>query len=335
MQAISSSATPARCATCGASLAAGAQACPSCHALVHAARLDAISAQAKQREAAGDLAGARALWNEALILLPPDSTQTQWVRGHLAALPRPPAEKPNWLRRLGPLGPFVLVIIKGKGLFLAIFKLKFLFSLFSFVAVYWALYGWKFGIGFAVSILIHEMGHYIDIKRRGLPAEMPVFLPGLGAYVRWQALGVTQAQRAQISLAGPLAGWIAAAVCALLYHQTHSMLWASLARAGAAINVMNLIPIWVLDGGQAANALGRNARLALMTAAVGLWWIGGEGIFLFVAAGALWRIFTISRRSTDDRPEDEGWDTLLYYVAVMAALALTLHAVPGHGFGGR
>ena len=112
----------------------------------------------------------------------------------------PPRGRPNWLARLGPLGPFVLVILKGKGLLFAIFKFKFLFSLFSFVAVYWALYGWKFGIGFAVSILIHEMGHYIDIKRRGLPAEMPVFLPGLGAYVRWQALGVTLAQRAQISL---------------------------------------------------------------------------------------------------------------------------------------
>jgi len=47
------------------------------------------------------------------------------------------------------------------------------------VAFYWALYGMKFGIGFAVLILVHEMGHFIDIKRRGLPADMPVFLPDL------------------------------------------------------------------------------------------------------------------------------------------------------------
>ena len=59
----------------------------------------------------------------------------------------------------------------------------------------------KFGIGFAALILIHEMGHFIDIKRRGLPAEMPVFLPGLGAYVRWQAMGVPLETRAAISLA--------------------------------------------------------------------------------------------------------------------------------------
>jgi Zn-dependent protease len=329
------SSDPTRCATCGSTLPAGARVCPSCHALVHAARLDAISAEAQKREASGDIVRARALWNEALSLLPPDSTQRQWVRGHLAALPAAPSQTPTWLRRLGPLGPFALILLKGKGLFLAIFKLKFLFSLFSFIGVYWAIYGWKFGVGFAVSILIHEMGHFIDIKRRGLPVEMPVFLPGIGAYVRWQALGVTLAQRAQISLAGPLAGWLAAAACTLLYHQTHSMLWASLARAGAAINVLNLIPVWVLDGGQAANALGRNARLVLLCAAVGLWWVGGEGLFLLIAAGALWRLFTLTRPSMSDRPEDEGWDILLYYIAVMSALALTLHAIPGHGVGSR
>ena len=231
--------------------------------------------------------------------------------------------------------PSCSILFKGKGLFFALFKLKFLFSLFTFVGVYWALYGWKFGIGFAASILIHEMGHYIDIKRRGLPAEMPVFLPGLGAYVKWQALGVSQAQRAQIALAGPLAGWLAAAICTGLYFQTHSMLWAALARAGAALNILNLIPIWVLDGAQAANALGRTARLALLAASVGLWWWGGEGLFLFVAAGTLWRLFTLMHKSSQDHPDEEGWDTLLYYVAVMAALALTLHLIPGHGMGNR
>jgi Zn-dependent protease len=326
---------PANCAVCGAPLAAGARVCPRCRVLVHSQRLDALSAEAKKREGTGDIAGARALWSEALALLPPDATQAKWIRGHLAALPRPTNEKSKWLKRLGPLGPILLVLFKGKGLIFALFKLKFLFSLFAFVGVYWALYGWKFGIGFAASILIHEMGHYIDIKRRGLPAEMPVFLPGLGAYVRWQALGVSQAQRAQIALAGPLAGWLAAAVCAGLYLQTHSMLWAALARAGAALNVLNLIPIWVLDGAQAANALGRTARLALLCAAVGMWWLGHEGLFLLVAAGVLWRLLTLARPSANDRPEGEGWDTLLYYVAVMAALALTLHVVPGHGMGGR
>src|SRR6202050_2211738 len=105
----------------------------------------------------------------------------------------------------------------------------------------------KFGSGFALLILIHEMGHFIDIKRRGLPADMPVFLPGLGAYVRWQAMGVSQETRSAVSLAGPLAGFFASLACAALWWQTHDPLWASLARSGAILNVLNLIPVWVLD----------------------------------------------------------------------------------------
>src|ERR1700755_3173274 len=125
---------PATCAVCGAPPAAAARAA--------GARLDATSAEAKKREASGDIVGARELWAQALNLLPPDTTQAQWIRGHLAALPRPADDKSKWLKRLGPLGPILLILFKGKGLFFAIFKLKFLFSLFAFVGVYWALYGW-------------------------------------------------------------------------------------------------------------------------------------------------------------------------------------------------
>src|SRR5205814_3185464 len=146
------------------------------------------------------------------------------------------------------LGPIVLLLAKGKTFLLAIFKLKFLLSFGAFIGIYWGIYGAAFGIGFAMLILVHEMGHFIDIKRRGLPAEMPVFLPGLGAYVRWGALGVPLETRAAVSLAGPLAGWFAAAVCALLWFHTHDRIWAALAQVGAWLNILNLIPVPILDG---------------------------------------------------------------------------------------
>src|SRR5208337_3416469 len=138
----------------------------------------------------------------------------------LAARRTPEAPAKNkWARKLGPLAPLAIALSKAKVL-LAIFKLNFLLSLAAFVGVYWALYGPKFGIGFVALILLHEMGHFIDIKRRGLPAEMPVFLPGLGAYVRWQALGVSRETRAAVSLAGPLTGLLAAVACALVWWHT-------------------------------------------------------------------------------------------------------------------
>ena len=131
-----------------------------------------------------------------------------------------------------------------------------------FLAIYSFASGVKFGIGFTVLILIHEMGHFVDIKRRGLPADMPVFLPGLGAYVRWQAMGVPLETRAQ--LASPDRSrdfWHPA--CAALWWQTGDPFWASLARVGAVLNLLNLIPVWALDGGQAALALSKMERIVL------------------------------------------------------------------------
>src|SRR5262249_13586069 len=147
------------------------------------------------------LPAARECWLACLPLLPPKSQQAAWINDHVRELetsgsvpqlnPRAVRATPKWAKWLGPLAPIAIFLAKFKVFFLSIFKLKFLFSFAAFIGIYWAMWGPKFGIGFAVLVLIHEMGHFIDIKRRGLPAEMPVFLPGLGAYVRWKALGVT------------------------------------------------------------------------------------------------------------------------------------------------
>jgi Zn-dependent protease len=313
----------------------GALACPACFALVHGSELNELSRQAQALEAGGRYPEAREMWNSGLALLPPDSKQAQWVKERLRALevahaaqPQPEAkQRPAWARRLGPLAPIAVLLAKSKGLLLAIFKLKFLFSFFSFIWIYTIFFGWRFGVGFAISILIHELGHFIDIKRRRLPAEMPVFLPGLGAYVRWHAIGVTPRQIAQISLAGPLAGWITAAGCFLLYTQTHDLFWAALARTGCILNVLNLIPVWTLDGGQAATALGMVERVGLLAAVLALWAYTGEGMFFLVALGVCWRLYT------KDKPQQDDWGTWLYFVAVLAALGMTLHAVPESLFG--
>src|SRR5882757_11177917 len=217
--------------------------------------LQRLAAAAKMMEEHGDLIQARAQWLKALELLPSESTQTEWVldKVHKLELAAPTAPllkaPPNWVRKLGPLAPIALLLAKGKSLFV-LFNLNFLLSLFAFVGVYRTVYGAKFGIGFAVLILIHEMGHFIDIKRRGLPADMPVFLPGFGAYVRWSALGVTTETRSYVSLAGPCAGAIGAAACALAWWQTGDGFWVGLASLTAMLNLLNLIPVWVLDGGQ-------------------------------------------------------------------------------------
>lgn len=324
-----SSASPAltrECGGCGAILGPGDLACRSCHALVHGARLEQLAAQARVHEERGEITQARDAWAETLRLLPEDSTQAEWVRSNsrrldAMAVGAEKAAPAEWISKLGPLAPLALLLLKGKGL-LALFKLKFLLSFGAFAAFYWAQFGVKFGIGFAALILVHELGHFIDIKRRGLPAEMPVFLPGLGAYVRWNALGIPVRTRAFVSLAGPLAGCIGAAICALLWLETRDSLWIGLASLSALLNVLNLIPVWVLDGGQTIKALNKGERIFLACVAVLCAAGFGQPALLLVAAGATYRVFT------NDAPAESDRAVTAYYVLVLAALGFLMGLLP-------
>jgi Zn-dependent protease len=322
------------CKRCSRELAAGALVCDHCHALVHSEELERLSAEAKALEAKGELRQARERWLAALPLLPPTSTQAGWIKQHATALdgasdatPAAGSRDNKWAPRQRPsdiAGPAE----KNRAPVTGQFKLTSILSFLAFVGIYSAASGMKFGIGFAVLILIHEMGHFIDIKRRGLPADMPVFLPGLGAYVRWQAMGVSIETRAAISLAGPLAGFFASVACAVVWWQTGNPLWAALARVGAILNLLNLIPVWVLDGGQAALALSKAERIVLMTAAVALGVALGQRLFLLVALGAGYRAFFAG-----DLPAHSSRATTIYFVAVLTALGVIIRLMPGQGLG--
>jgi len=315
------------CPRCKSMLQPAALVCSNCHALLHAAVLEQLAASARLHEERHEIIEARDVWLRALELLPVDSAQAEWVRGNTKRLDALTSSAPTtvarhaWAKKLGPLAPLVVLLVNGKFL-LALFKLKFLLSLGTFVAFYWALYGVRFGVGFAILILVHEMGHFVDIKRRGLPADMPVFLPGFGAYVRWSALGVSAQTRAFVSLAGPLAGCIGAAVCAFLWIQTGDALWAGLASLSALLNVLNLIPIWVLDGAQAIVALDKTERIILSVAAVLLAAYFSQPIFLLVAAGAGYRVFT------KDIPATPNHAATAYYVMLLAALGYLVKLAP-------
>ena len=325
------------CKRCSRELPQGALVCSQCHALVHGDELEQLSTSARALEGRSERQQARNEWLRALELLPEGSSQAEWVRSRARALDSgnavgagSGAAEPHykWARKLGPLAPLAVILAKGKAL-LSLFKLKFLLSLAAFVGVYWTLYGPRFGLGFVALIVIHEMGHFIDVKRRRLPAEMPVFLPGLGAYVRWQALGVTTETRAAVSLAGPLAGFAAAAGCVVLWRATGDALWAALARAGAWLNALNLIPVWVLDGGQAILPMNKAERLMLLAAALVLWIWLREGVFFLVAAGAAYRLFT------RDMPAEGSRVTAAYFLGVLASLGLVMWITPGAGWGAR
>jgi Zn-dependent protease len=311
--------------------------CERCHTLVHSAELERLAAEAQALEDNRKNAQARLKWMAALPLLPPTSKQSDWIKNHIRALDRagvvhphdvqPLIETPDnqWARQVQPASVIAATSATPQS---TPFRWMSVLSFLAFVGIYSAASGIKFGIGFAVLILIHEMGHFIDIKRRGLPADMPVFLPGLGAYVRWQAMGVSLATRAAVSLAGPMAGFVASLACAALWWQTGNPLWAGLARSGAILNLLNLIPVWVLDGGQAVIALSKTERIVLLVASVALGLALGERLFFLVALGAGYQAFFAR-----DLPARPSRAITIYFLAVLTALGVIIRLMPGTGLG--
>ena len=358
------------CERCSLPLAAGALECAHCHALVHAESREKLAAQARELEARQDFTGARARWLGVLPLLPRESQQAQWILGHVkelessahpSVLPdRSDVNKRAWIKRLAPLGAAAAILAKFKAAFFVLLKFKFLLSFAAFLGVYWAAWGMKFGIGFGLLVLIHEMGHFVEIKRRGLPADMPVFLPGLGAYVRWQAMGVPLEIRSAIALAGPCAGFLASVACGLVWWQSGDPFWAAMARTSAWFNALNLIPVLILDGGHAAQALSKMEKGLLTAVSAGLYYGTRESVFIFVGLGAAWQVVktmlvTQPAKATVTQLElsgnghtapapvvmehhDKGQESsspliAAYFIALLTALAAVMYLLPGHGAG--
>ena len=176
-----------------------------------------------------------------------------------------------------PRGPWVTAAAIG---LLGLSKLKFL--LFGLKAlpfakilltsgtmlVTMAIYAWSMGlpfaVGFVLMILIHELGHGYAMRRHGLAAGAPVFIPFFGALIAMKAQPRTPLVEAEVAIAGPVAGAVAALVACGLFLATRSPLFLALAHAGFFLNLFNLTPFGFLDGGRVVKLFSRR-----------LWVIGG------------------------------------------------------------
>lgn len=150
-------------------------------------------------------------------------------------------------RVLAPLVVAGAVILKLAG------SLKFL-GIFVAVGGYALIWGWRFGIGFVLLILVHELGHYVEARRQGLNPQIPVFIPFLGAYVALRNQPFDPWRNALVSIAGPVAGGVAALACLVYGNATDSDLMRALAYVGFLLNLFNLLPIGPLDGGHVLRA---------------------------------------------------------------------------------
>ena len=154
------------------------------------------------------------------------------------------------------LGGLVALLIGafayGKYALLLVFKIPALATLGSAlvsIAAYSVWGGPWFAVGLVLMIFIHEMGHVVEIRRQGMEATAPIFIPFFGAAIFQRSHAQSPMRQAQIGIAGPIAGTVGATAALVLYSSTHWTMLLGWAYIGFLINLFNMIPFGMLDGG--------------------------------------------------------------------------------------
>ena len=180
---------------------------------------------------------------------------------HLPGAPEP-EPRSAWKRIGGAITAFGLLLLnfgaKLKFVLLLLPKLKILTtsgSMLVSIGAYALIWGWRFGVGFVLLLFVHEMGHVIQLRREGIKASAPMFIPFLGAIVAMKEMPKNAGAEARVGLAGPVLGSLGALACVGLYELTGDELFKALAFVGFFLNLFNLLPVLPLDGGRAMAAL--------------------------------------------------------------------------------
>jgi len=236
---------------------------------------------------------------------------------------------------LGGLAAFLVgLLVKFKTLLFLLFDLKWLavFGKVGFagitaivsIAAYSFIFGWPFAIGLVTLLFVHEMGHALVMKLKGIPIGGMIFIPLLGAAVLMRQMPKNARDEAEVGIAGPIAGALAASVCFLIARSDPFSIWTPLAYFGFFINLFNLVPIVPFDGGRVLAAIDRRMWIVGFIGLIGfqVWsYIQYHSIspwllfFIIIAGTQLW-----TRRRIADTPEGNAY----YKVSAGERIILTL-----------
>ena len=196
-------------------------------------------------------------WPEPVSSPPPPELEPSYEPIH------PGSGRRSWRERAkrfgGPLlAGLILLATKLKAVLLILPKIKILSTsatMLVSIAAYALIWGWQFAVGLVLLLLVHEMGHVFQLRREGIEASAPMFIPFLGAVVAAKSLGDDAAAEARVGLAGPILGTIGTLVPLAIWLATGEEFWQALTYVGFFINLFNLILIVPFDGGRAMAAL--------------------------------------------------------------------------------
>ncbi|MCW2949276.1 MAG: peptidase [Thermoleophilia bacterium] len=236
----------------------------------------------------------------------PEPTQPPPDRPHEPVQAPHEVQRRSLLRRVaGLLGAIGFVLLKfGKIAFIAVKGAKFFGTAISMVVsigAYALFFGWPFAVGFVLLLFVHELGHAIQLKREGLAAGAPMFIPFLGAMIAMRELPHDAAMEARVGIAGPILGSLGALAVHAAAIALDSDLLLALAFTAYFLNLFNLVPVSPLDGGRIAAALSPKLWLLGLVLLAGLFFLRPNPVLLLIVVlGGLdsWRRY----RSRDTDP---------------------------------
>jgi Zn-dependent protease len=266
--------------------------------------------------------------------LPPESAQFE------TAVPR---TETAWSRVKKALGPIVVVgviIAKffAKLKFFILPALKFLPLLLKsggtmllMIWVYTAMWGWKFGVGFVLLLLVHECGHLIVAKKFGLKVGAPIFIPFMGAFIALKEAPRNAWMEACVGIGGPMLGSLGALFCHSLGETLAAPVFIALAWFGYFLNLFNLTPVGMLDGGRIVTALSRWLWLPGFAALLWFGWKYPNFIVWLMVLLSLPRVVSLFRKRTEEERRyfevtwAQRWTMSVLYFGLIVTLIFAMH----------
>jgi len=239
------------------------------------------------------------------------------------------------LKKLGGLLiPLVLLTTKAKGVLLAVTKIKAVTTLgtmFISIAAYALAFDWPFAVGFVLLLFVHEMGHVIQLRREGVEASAPVFIPFVGAVIAIKSLGKDAAAEARVGLAGPILGTAGTLIPLAVWLATGSDLWRALAYVGFFINLINLMPVLPLDGGRAMAVLGPTVWIAgiLIAVAAAVIFLGPIMLLFVLLLGGPELYHRLKHRHSEESREFHSVPPRTKFAVAAVYLSLTVLLIVG------
>ena len=236
-------------------------------------------------------------------------------------------------RAFGPVLVVGILILKyvGKIKFILPMLLKTGGSMLLTVGAYAMFWGWWFAIGFVALIFLHECGHLVAAKQFGLKVSAPMFIPFVGAFIALKEAPRNAWMEANVGIGGPFFGSVAAAACHAAGVYLGWPLLIAIGWSGYFLNLFNLAPVGMLDGGRIVTALSPWLWLPGFAVLAWLGWMHPNVIIWILLIMALPRLFSLFRRRTEEERRYfevtpmQRWTMAGMYFGLIAALVLGMH----------